>query len=87
MGNRQAKYYSMIGSHEGAIKIGRAWIHVTDLNRIDKSGWIRWQGPPSEALTKAMREKSITAVEVIQLEENIKEQEMDQAWERRCGVR
>lgn len=50
-------YYSRIGSFDGAVKIGGRWIRAIELNRIDKTGWKRWQGPPSPALARAMREQ------------------------------
>ena len=52
--NRQAKYYTPPGSYDGAIKIGGTWKKVNELNRIDKSDWIRWQGPPSLAIRIAI---------------------------------
>lgn len=61
--NRRAKYYSEVGSYRGVIRTGkgRKWVSVFDLNRINKSDWIRWQGPPSEAIIRAMKEKPIRA--------------------------
>jgi hypothetical protein len=57
--NRKAKYYSTVGSyggsHDGTIKIAGWWVRAVELNRINKSDWVRWQGPPSKAIVRAMR--------------------------------
>lgn len=47
-------YYSRVGSYDGAVKIKGRWIPVKGLNRINKSGWHRVSGPPSEAIVQAM---------------------------------
>ena len=45
--NRRAIYYTPPGSYNGLVKINGNWRKVNGLNRIDKDGWTRWQGPPS----------------------------------------
>lgn len=64
--NRQANYYAPYGSYDGTIKIQGQWIRATGLNRINKTGWIRWQGPPSETIILALKnQKSTSAVELF----------------------
>lgn len=53
--NRQAKYYTPPGSYDGLIKIKRQWVRAKELNRIDKTGWVRWQGPPSDRMRKVLQ--------------------------------
>ena len=53
--NRRAKYFSFVGSYEGVIKIKGKWIRAIELNRIHKEDWIRWQGPPSPAIIRAVK--------------------------------
>ena len=48
-------YYSYVGSYDGAVKLAGGWVRVVELNRIDKTGWTRWNGPPSAAIVKATR--------------------------------
>lgn len=55
MANREAKHFTFIGSFDGAIKIRGRWVRAVELNRIDKTGWVRWAGPPSAAIVKAMK--------------------------------
>lgn len=55
--NRDANYYHVIGLDDGLVKLGGRWLRVTGLNRIDKTGWVRWQGPPTRAMEKALREQ------------------------------
>jgi len=55
MSNVNAKYYTPPGSYDGLVRLFSGWARVTELNRIDKTGWIRWQGPPSEAMRQALR--------------------------------
>ena len=57
MSNRTANYYKEIGGYRGAIKRGGRWMGVHDTRRISKVGIIRWQGPPSIAIQKAMNVK------------------------------
>lgn len=57
--NKNAKYYSEVGSYRGAIKIGGKWISAHEMHRTDKRGWERWQGPPSRAIINAMQEQPI----------------------------
>jgi hypothetical protein len=49
------KYYSFVGSYDGAVKIKRRWTRVVELNRIDKTGWDRVQGPCPEAVAHAVK--------------------------------
>ena len=65
MKNKNAKYYQNIGDHRGALKIKNKWIGVINLNRINKSNLIRWQGPPSIAIEKSMKEKLLNAEELL----------------------
>jgi hypothetical protein len=55
MNNRKAKYYTAPGSYNGAIKCRGMWLRFEELNRIDKTGWQRWQGPPSKAITNILK--------------------------------
>lgn len=48
-------YFVYIGSFDGAVKIKGRWVRAIELNRIDKTGWTRWQGPPSPAITRATK--------------------------------
>jgi len=48
------QYFTFVGSYDGAIKIKGRWIRASQLNRIDKTGWKRWSGPPSPAIVKAI---------------------------------
>ena len=48
------QYFTFVGSYDGAIKIKGRWVRASQLNRIDKTGWDRWQGPPSPAIIKAI---------------------------------
>jgi len=60
--NKISNYYTPPGSYDGAVKVKNKWIRVRELNRIDKTGWQRWMGPPSSAIEKCMKEtKSIRA--------------------------
>jgi hypothetical protein len=53
--NSDANYYSFVGSYDGAVKIGGQWVRAVELNRIDKSHWRRWTGPPSRAILRAVK--------------------------------
>lgn len=57
--NEQAIYYTPPGSYDGLVKIQGRWRRVNELNRIDKTGWVRWQGPPTRAMLKALRSETI----------------------------
>lgn len=63
--NRKARYFTYVGSHDGAIRMGQHWVRAKSLNRIDKSGMIRWQGVPSEALDRALNDPVV--VEAVAL--------------------
>lgn len=69
--NKTADYFSWVGSYNGAVKIKGKWIAVKDLNRIDKSDWQRWQGPPSKEIVVALKEKPIKADELFPKRKNI----------------
>ena len=58
------EYFSMVGSYRGGIKLHGRWVSVCELNRIDKTGWKRHQGPLTAAQQRALRQKPIRA-EVI----------------------
>ena len=64
--NSKSKYFSFVGSYEGLIKTCCGWTAVKELNRINKDGWIRWQGPMSNSMSKAWNQRSslIPAVEL-----------------------
>ncbi len=64
-GNKLSNYYSEVGSHRGAIKIGNKWIAAKDLNRIDKRKMYRWQGSQSAALSKAMKKLPVSADKLL----------------------
>lgn len=57
--NKKANYFSFVGSYHGAVKIKSKWIKAMNLNYINKSNWIRWQGPPSKAIQTALNKKNI----------------------------
>lgn len=59
------RYHSEIGSFRGAVKIGGKWVSVKNLNHIEKPGWIRWQGPASDAIQNAMKEAPQDAKELF----------------------
>lgn len=63
--NKDAKYYTPPGSYNGLVKIGRYWHRVNELNRIDKSDWIRWQGPPTQAMLDALQYQKSTQAYVM----------------------
>jgi len=69
MSNAKARYFSLIGSYEGVIKVrvglNQRWVHVTDMNRIDKTGWVRWQGPASKRISEVLREPSVKACTLV----------------------
>lgn len=63
---KMTTYFTYIGSFDGAIKIGGRWVRANGLNRINKTGWTRWSGPPSPAIAKATKEqKPAEAVELF----------------------
>jgi len=64
-GNILSNYYSEVGSFRGAIKISGKWQPTKDLNRIDKSKMYRWQGPPSKAISEAMKLMPISADKLL----------------------
>lgn len=70
--NRTAEYYSEVGSYSGVIKKYGTWLAVTDLNRIDKTGMQRWQGPPSKAISKAMKEQIPIRADLLLYKRKIK---------------
>jgi hypothetical protein len=47
-----SNYYQAIGSDDGLVKVHGRWIRIRGLNRIHKSGWVRWQGPMTSAMEK-----------------------------------
>jgi len=57
--NRNSCYYTEVGSYHGAIKLAGKWNRAMNLNYIDKSKMIRWSGPPSLAIIKALRSNFI----------------------------
>ena len=63
--NKKANYYSPVGSYDGVVKWQGSWIRVSGLNRINKNGWTRWQGPPSKAICKAMRYQYSIRVDLL----------------------
>jgi hypothetical protein len=48
------------------------WIAVKDLNRIDKTGMQRWQGPPSKAISTAMKEQIPIRADLLLYKRKIK---------------
>jgi hypothetical protein len=50
----QIEYFTFVGSFDGAIKLRGKWIRAKNLNYINKLGWLRWQGPPSKVIEKAL---------------------------------
>ena len=57
--NKDAKYYTPVGSYHGALKFKGKWVRVKNLNYLDKSKLTRWTGPPSPAIIKALDCKKI----------------------------
>jgi hypothetical protein len=49
------KYFTFVGSYDGAVKIKGHWVRCVELNRIDKTGWERVH--PTPAALKAARER------------------------------
>ena len=49
------KIGGILGPGMDAIKIKGRWVRAIELNRIDKTGWVRWAGPPSAAIVKAIK--------------------------------
>jgi len=70
--NRTADYYSEVGSYRGTVKKYGMWIAVKDLNRIDKTGMQRWQGPPSKAISTAMKEQIPIRADLLLYKRKIK---------------
>lgn len=50
------KYFSYIGSYEGAVQVKEKWTRVKDLNYIDKTSWERHQGPPTKKIQDALNQ-------------------------------
>lgn len=48
------KYFSLVGSYDGAILKNNRWIRVKNLNQIDKTEWKRHQGPATLAIARAI---------------------------------
>ena len=89
--NRQAKYYqsapashSTVGSYDGAIKIAGWWVRAIELNRINKSDWVRWQGPPSKAIVRAIRTGNPRRADLLFPERALHENEKGSA--RKTGI-
>lgn len=59
------KYFSFVSSYEGAVFVGGRWKGIMNLNYIDKSGWVRHQGPPSDAMKKAALGHRVGATEMF----------------------
>ena len=53
--NSKARYYTPPGSYDGLVKIDGRWVRASGLNRISKVNWVRWQGPPSIHMERALR--------------------------------
>jgi len=49
------KYFTYAGSYFGAVKVHGRWLRIKHLNRIDKTGWDRHQGPPNGSMMIALR--------------------------------
>ena len=52
------KYFSLVGSYEGGVRLGRRWIRAQNLNLIDKTGWERLQGPITAAMARCLTDKT-----------------------------
>ena len=60
--NRKANYYSVVGAYRGAYRKGGRWIGVREFNRhpeLKPKPLRRWQGPPSTAIVKALRNPKV----------------------------
>ena len=53
------KYFSLTGSYEGGIKLNGRWTRAQNLNKIDKTGWERHQGPLTPAMAACLRESRL----------------------------
>jgi len=58
--NTQTTYYMIPNSHNGLVKINGSWRKVNGLNRINKDGWIRWQGTPSIIMEDVLKHADFT---------------------------
>ena len=63
--NKNADYYSEVGSYRGLIKMGDKWFSVIHLNYIDKSRLTRWQGPPTSNMINALKQTPQPAVQFL----------------------
>ena len=61
--NQTMLYFSFVGSYSGGIKISGKWVRVSDLNRIDKSGWERIK--PSDTVRNQIREQKSVRADVL----------------------
>jgi hypothetical protein len=66
MTNKYPKYYSEVGSYQGAIKLDNRWQRAKNLNYLSRALWIRWQGPPSKAIIKALNGSNIIDAKELQ---------------------
>lgn len=53
------KYFSYVGSYEGAVEIKGKWIRIKNLNYIEKTDWIRHQGPPTKKIELALKDSTV----------------------------
>lgn len=53
------KYFSYVGSYEGAIQVNEKWVRVKNLNHINKTGFDRHQGPPTKQIEAALKQKVV----------------------------
>ena len=58
MNNKDANYYGVVGGYAGAFRANGHWVGVKEFNRhheLKPMPLIRWQGPPSKAIVKAIK--------------------------------
>jgi len=61
--NKKATYYKEVGGHTGALKVSGRWIgfNRSEYYNLLKQGMLngqRWQGPPSQAIIKALKRET-----------------------------
>ena len=67
---QKRKYYTPPGSYDGLVQVSKKWIKAgwlrcSELNRIDKKGWTRYQGPPNSIMCQCLKAKSIKSTKAF----------------------
>ncbi len=58
-------YFSEVGSYRGCVLMRGRWVSVKDLNKINKRGWKRHQGPATNAMQSAMLHQPLRAEQLF----------------------